>query len=371
MFKNLLSTFLFVLVILIGFVWSIQDCKDKIIDFSSVQSVENQYNSIFSSKSIPLDLYSASQRALGKHETRNFEVLRSNDNQLYLQESGFPSDDFTLGKIADQIKIVNDATLQYGGRFDFVQAPYKSAEQIDELQFYQNDKTCSAENTIVNWCRDNCVDTLDLREYLECNNYYKTDHHWTVEAAYNSASHILEYISKDNKSDFDDLSLITSIDNYDIVEYKNSLLGSLGVKVGPYFVGKDDVKIPNPNFKTNLSLKHFVDGSFEFEYSGDFWKTFIDESILNDSEYYNKYNSLMHGAWNESIILNNNVNNDTKVLLISHSYGRALVPYISLAVKETRYLDPQKGRFNDSIIDYIKEYEPDYVIYMYNDLVVL
>ena len=32
---------------------------------------------------------------------------------------------------------------------------------------------------------------------------------------------------------------------------------------------------------------------------------------------------------------------------------------------ETRYLDPQEGRYNDSYIDYIDEYQPDVVVMMY------
>ena len=55
---------------------------------SSVSSVptsfEKYYNSLYSKQPVSLDIFSLTQRALGKHETRNFEVLKSDDEALYL-----------------------------------------------------------------------------------------------------------------------------------------------------------------------------------------------------------------------------------------------------------------------------------------------
>ena len=56
--------------------------------------------------------------------------------------------------------------------------------------------------------------------------------------------------------------------------------------------------------------------------------------------------------------------NELKVLLISHSYGRPFTQYLSLCFRETRYLDPQKGRYNDNCLKYIDEYGPDLVLVM-------
>lgn len=52
--------------------------------------------------------------------------------------------------------------------------------------------------------------------------------------------------------------------------------------------------------------------------------------------------------------------------MIGHSYGRPLVQYLGLGVQELRYLDPQDGRYNENILEYIEKYEPDIVIDMYN-----
>ena len=83
----------------------------------------------------------------------------------------------------------------------------------------------------------------------------------------------------------------------------------------------------------------------------------------------NKYNANMFGAYGESIIYNEKALNEYKALLITHSYGRVMAQYMCMDYRELRFLDPQKGRYNDNLVDYIKSYKPDVVIFMYNDVV--
>ena len=75
----------------------------------------------------------------------------------------------------------------------------------------------------------------------------------------------------------------------------------------------------------------------------------------------------MYGAYYESIIHNYLSPNDNTALLVAHSYGRGLAPYLSLYFSELRYLDPQPGRYNDDYQTYIEEHHPDYVVVMYNE----
>ena len=158
------------------------------------------------------------------------------------------------------------------------------------------------------------------------------------------------------------------MNNYEPVSYNNSFLGSIGIKVGRFFAGKDDFVIYKPKFDTDITFVH-KDKKKPFEYAGDFWETFVDQKMLEDSSYNNKYDANMHGAYVESIIHNNLAQNNYRGLLITHSYGRAMAQYMSLDYSELRYLDPQKGRYNDNILEYVREYKPDVVIYMYNNVV--
>lgn len=349
---------LFVVLIFSGLIYSILNRF----------GINGGYNELFSSKEISLDFFSMTQRILGKRETRNFEVLKSKDGMLYLQDSGWPDDEQTLNQIAAQYEILCNTTEKCGGKFLFVQIPYKNAGQAEELKYYSDDNTEQVEDRLLDLLRNQDIDTLDLRKNSFCTEYYKTDHHWTAGAGFHSARIISEYLWKEYKVELGDTVIYGDLQNYAEVKYENALLGSIGIKVGPYFTGRDDFIIYNPLFDTNMEMTHYIHGEKDFCHVGDFWNVCIDQTKLDDKKYNNKYVALAYGAWSESIFKNYKSNNDCKILLVTHSYGRALAPYLSLYCSELRYLDPQPGRYNDSYVKYINDYRPDVVIVAFNGL---
>ena len=372
---GLIIVVVFCTIILVGFVYAIS----KVFFFHApiyfgdgkvkerVSTFESSFNSIYSSSNVSLDLFSLTQRVLGKHETRNFEVLRANDDQLYLGYPSWPSDYETLMEIANQVSEIKSVVEGYGGHFLFCQIPYKNAERIEELKGYSTDYSETAEDRLCSILSDKGIEVLDLRAFEDCCEYYKTDHHWSLFSAFNSSRHIVEELEKRFGFTFD--NRFGDFANYDSIDFGKTLLGSIGVKVGPYFAGKDSFIVYNPRFDTDLSLHHFVeDGKLDHFSQGSFWDAFIDESTLLDEDYYNKYNSLLFGSWFEAIISNKKADNDSTSLLITHSYGRGLAQYLGLYFSELRYIDPQKGRYNYGVINYIEENKPDFVILSYNGL---
>ena len=166
---------------------------------------------------------------------------------------------------------------------------------------------------------------------------------------------------------FGNVDKIKTIKNYHKLFYGNSLLGSGGIRVGEYYVGKDDFAIPLPNFHTNLSYKHYDNKhSLVLSKSGKFEEALIDRDVLEDKNYYNKYNACLFGGWCENRITNNESPNDLKLLLVSDSYSRSMAMYMSLYFNETRFLDPQDGRYNDSYKEYVDVYKPDIIVVMYD-----
>ena len=199
--------------------------------------------------------------------------------------------------------------------------------------------------------------------------YYNTDHHWTVGSALNAARIIAGEIDRIYGIAPGNYEEYGNIDNYDPLTYESCFLGSIGIKVGPYFGGKDPYTVYVPKFETDLDFRYYKDNELISEYSGDFLETFIDQGILEDESYYNKYDANLHGAYVESVITNHLAETECKGLLITHSYGRPMAQYMSLGFSELRYLDPQKGRYNENLLEYIREYKPEVVIYMYDDIV--
>ena len=376
--RDFLIVLSFSLVLLLGlvFVFSKVIVSKTDIDIEGetieerITSFESSFNSLFSSNSLSLDLFSLTQRLLLKHETRSFEVLRANNGQLYLGSQSWLSEGITVEDVAEQILKIKDKVEEYGGHFIFCQVPYKTAEIVPELKYYADDTVYSEETALCDLLKEKGVDVLDLREQVDCSEYFKTDHHWTVTSAFNSSKHIVEKLGADYGFSFNaDLS---DSANYSVASYDKSLLGSIGVKVGPFFAGKDDFIIWLPEFDTSLELKHYNDlGNLSFSHDGRFEETFINKQLLEDKTYFNKYNALMYGAWCEAVIENRLAYNDATALLVCHSYGRAMTPYLSLHFKELRYIDPQKGRFNSGVINYIEVHHPDYVFFAFNDIMVI
>ena len=371
----------FVLLLLSGFVFSMIHIQDIAVaggrllwgalhrtrSFSEVPAAfEEEYNALFAAQPWSLDAFSFTQRALGKHETRNFEVLKANDGALYLHGNEEDVDEETLRRRTEEYQVLFEETNRYGGHFLYVQVPYKNVGQAPELAAYSGDNTEEYESRLDTLLRDSGIPVLDLRAYDTCKDYYATDHHWTTISAFYAAKIIADEVERLYNIDLTDHTFFGDMENYESITYEDCFLGSIGVKVGPYYAGKDSFTVLNPQFPTDFTFEHYIDSVLQSTYSGPFVEAFIDQSLLENRSYNNKYEANMHGAYVESIIKNHLAQNDLKGLLVTHSYGRAMAPYLSLDFGELRYLDPQKGRFNDDLTVYIREYKPDVVIFMYN-----
>lgn len=161
----------------------------------------------------------------------------------------------------------------------------------------------------------------------------------------------------------DNENYYTNIENYNIKIYKNRFLGSKGIRIGSWYVGKDDFDLIYPKFKTDFEYTHIYGDEIK-NYKGDFLNALMDTELL-DGDMVNAYLVNLKGGWVENIVINNKSNNDLKILLIADSFGRAMTPFLSACFKETRYIDPQPGRFNENILEYINDYKPDIVIAMF------
>ena len=322
---------------------------------AAISSFENGYNQNFYGKLSLVNINGAYRRVLG--QTVIGDVIRVNDSLTMKSEITYDAnvffDDIEYTKVILNYADANGISTLY------VQHPTKINTLLNQLPY---DKNKNAVNTDEYWLEkivEGGYNVLNLCEdEYSANTFYRTDHHWTNESALNAANAIL-----------DSLNINTDVcrkKKYKEDIYVNSFLGSAGIRVGKSYVGKDDFSVYIPKFETNLMYKKLVDNEVVFEASGDFNQCFINRAIIDDENYNNKYNAFLNGGYVENIILNRNCNNDKKILIISDSFARPMTQYLSLAFSETRYLDPQDGRFNDSCIDYIKKYEPDYLIIMYS-----
>ena len=195
--------------------------------------------------------------------------------------------------------------------------------------------------------------------------FYRTDHHWTMETCFSAFQDIIWQLDDELNWKLDANGKYTDLNNYDKIVKKKSFLGSYGVKVGEYYAGMDDFVIYNTKFDSDMVFQSY-DAKHKLltEKRGDFYYSMMDGAIIDDNDYYNKYNAFSNNGYVENRVINNLAENDKKVLLISHSYGRPLTQYLGLCFREVRNLDPQEGRYNDNYLAYIEEYNPDLVLIM-------
>lgn len=337
--------------------------ENNINDLITPQEIEAQYDDGFYGKMNFVDINGLVHKLTGSKIVNG--AIKGENDKLFLEtDKDYKFDSEKEKQLAEEAVSILDFAEKQGAEVLYVQRPMKFIEGKDKLP-YGFEVEYNDQYDL--WCEifsDNKINVLDLRKSLGKNlNFYKTDHHWTVETSFYAAKNIVDYLHQKSEFNFDESKF--EEENYYAESYRQSFLGSEGVKTGKYYVGKDDFNFLVPEFETDFEYEHYIEGDLNKSKKGDFKEAFIDTSLLEDENYNNKYNSCLNGGYVENIIKNNNYTDGKKLLLISDSYARPMVQYLSMAFSEIRYLDPQEGRYNDSYIEYIEKYKPDYVIMMY------
>ena len=337
---------------------------------SAIKGSENLFNSQFPNKSFYIDLNSLFLKVINKHEMNG--VTRDNSNYLHVINTDIP-DILTIKKDSRSLVKLFEHARKNNIKFIFVQAPAKVIDGQTVLPVGIRDFTNDVYDL---WCgimTENDIPVLDLRKTLKDNlDFYKTDHHWTTTTSMHAAESIIEALNTKYNTGITPYWADSNRPQYKKKVWQKSFIGSYGIKVGRFFYsGKDDFEMYVPTFKTNIEYTHYMNGKIEKKKIGSFVKVFLDYEILDDPNYKNKYNACLFGGYVENVIINHYAGNNTKVLLVTDSFGRSMSQYLSLYFKELRYLDPQKGRYNDSYIKYMDRYKPEIVIVMYNSSISL
>lgn len=324
--------------------------------------IEETYNNNFWNKLSFVDYQGLFCKITG--QKINNGVIKGSDGKLNLLDNldyEFVEDDEKL-KADKAVKILMRAQ-QKGADVLYVQRPWATGKVPYDYHFELNEQYDY-------WCKtmeESGFPVLDLRKEVTNGRiqFYITDHHWTVESSFNANADIIKALNELYGLKLDQEKKYTDIGQYEKINYKNSFLGSEGIRVGKYFAGKDDFEIIVPKYDTDFKYVQYRDHKKYWEAKGDYSAVFIDKEKLEDPKYNNKYNAITYEGYVENRITNTLPDNNLKVLLIADSFARPMVTYLASNFKETRYLDPQDGRYTDSYVDYIDQYEPDVVIMMF------
>lgn len=316
---------------------------------------------------VPLNVYGEEIKTPDGTLEYNNTVMAENGKLFRTSDIEYVFDEETEDKNAsDIIDILNAVKDEYPVLY--VQRPSKYDKKTDVLPYGYS---INIHDRYDYWCermRDAGIPVLDLRKVnRKHNEFYYGDHHWTIETAYRAAKLIENRLEKEYGDRFEYDSKLYERSNYRDLT-RGGFVGEEARRSDMLFMGAEDITFLIPEFDTEYEFFKYSDGELLLHTSGKFEEALMDQERLN-AEETGKYNVCLYWTANEARIYNHSSKNDQKILLVANSLGRALAMYLSLGFSETRYIDPQQDRFNESIIEYTKEYDPDFVVVMFNQSV--
>ncbi len=258
-----------------------------------------------------------------------------------------------------------DATVRFkeyldsrGARLVYVATPYTSSKYDAQLPAgivdYGNDNT----DRFIAMLDRAGIDNIDVREKMhdagvdQYDMMYKTDHHWTTEAGLYVYGLLEEYIV--NKTGCNVDNRVADIGNYSVQRYEKWHLGSGGQRTGIYYAGIDDFDLILPKFDTRISNGSSV---------GSMQDMMINMAPLENKDYTSRYTYDDVLDKTRGHFVNENSENDISILIITDSFGKAVIPFLTMGFYRIDYVLDE----NTAVItpELIEEYDPDIVVMLY------
>lgn len=390
--KQIITIVFFLAIIFVMAVMSVLNLADKYKTSGTpgftINGFENDFKTNMFLRQEIIEGQGLTQKWIGNNAVEDPEtgkIIRNNWGQL----TSLPGDkDFS--EYTNNLRKITDACMAKDITQIYVQAPFKILPAYAKKQLPTGFTTKANSNAdmFISQMKDMNVYVYDLRTVLENNTeipadelFYKTDHHWTVPTAFYAAGEFVKCLSENfDYCSEEDIKLLTDKNNFNFITMENCYLGSWGRRTGVLYAGVEDFTYITPIFDTDYSIKR-VAGEAVYENRGSFYDMVmspkrVEKQKFGPSEeelaagfgdngiYTDLYSVYMDGFVAEMHMINHNSKNDKKVLIFQDSFGFPFSPFMSLTAKETRVIDLRN--WSGDIESYISEYEPHFVITLYN-----
>lgn len=316
-----------------------------------------------------IETYGYIQKLLGKSEIDNFTYGK--DKKGYLNYASFyREDDPNLKEYAKRIRRLKQSLESKGTKVLFINPPEKYVPNISVFDkgFPIND-TNKIQDEFLLYLHNNDVETLDLRKTILESGlpyeklFYKTDHHWTVEAAFLAFRALVADMESRYGVKLDPKGFYRDLNNYNKYCYNQSMLGSMGRNSGINYSGLDDFTLITPKFQTNLLWEaEDVDGDKKHK-EGSFEESILQLDLLSSSEIYSisKYDTYIEAINPWDKITNNNNTHGLKILCIRDSYFSPTLSFLAPLCSEIHMIWPLATSNRVDIEKYLAKYKFDYV----------
>ena len=348
-------TFLFVAIII---VFTILDIFNKDIEFSDYENrslaqkpkfyyssfIEGRFfnnydryvNDQFVFRDKWINIKSFTENILGKNENNN--IIYGKEDFLFDKFQDIDEDNLNKN-----INTIKDFVSKYNNSFNLMIIPESFSIYEELLPYGVNlvDEKAYISSIYDEFKDNENVQSIDIINSLNENKdsyiYYKTDHHWTSYGAYLA---YIEYCNLNNLSSIsiDDLNE-SSVHNF----------------YGTYFSKskKFDAMADTINYYNIENIITYIDGKEV-------------ENINDDSKWESsdKYSAFLRGNNALTLIKNNKVENDSKVLIIKDSYANSFAQFIINNYNETYIVDLRS--FPTNFNEFFESRKFDNVLIMYS-----
>ena len=323
---------------------------------------ETDISSTFYKKFSFVNLNGAIRKMFGQHEMNGVVKL----NNGYLTEISERCPDDAISEFISRTETFRNYLHERGTSFVYVSAPSTVSPFDSELPAGVEDYSNNNIDRLISGLRKAGIDTMDYRDILhsegidQYSRMYKTDHHWTTEAGLH-AYHLLEsYIAEKTGCEID--PYIDDIENYSVIKFEKWHLGSRGQRTGICYAGIDDFILIDPNFDIAVVDP---DGHAGTIHDYFFRKEYLETRDLT-SRY--TYDSVLGGANFLGHYRNPESKNDVRVMMITDSFAKAVIPYMIMQFAEVNTF--YNGYVGNITPELIEAYDPDVVIMLYYPFVI-
>ncbi|WP_066715613.1 DHHW family protein [Clostridium sp. Marseille-P299] len=295
-------------------------------------------------------------------------------NNVYKLDNGqltYLYDNWGMSLAHKNMRKLNEYLSSVGTKLLYVQAPYKVDKYDNQLPHGRVDYPNLNTDKFLAGLDKLGIDYIDFREVIHDSNFtyedlfFNTDHHWTTQTGFWAYTYLMNYMGENYGVKYDERNV--KEENFNFVTLKDSFVGSLANRVGYWYAGIDDFTYIYPKFDTSYTWeRYFKYGSLDITRTGAFEDTVLFKERVVETKEPQAYRDNCYFNGNPALarITNNDVK-DGRVLVIQDSFGKPVSSFLSLNFHQVDVLDLRDYR-KMYLLDYVKENQYDYVIFIYN-----
>ena len=306
---------------------------ESLISGTFMEKYEKYINDQFLLRDNFISLKSRFEYIQGKTENNN--ILYGKNNRLFEKIVSINED-----RININIEAINVFAKDKDIRISFLLAPNSSEVYKEDMPYgsyivNQEKRIQDIYESLEKINNINVLETLNdnKSEYI----YYYTDHHWTSYGAYLAYKNLCKNLN------------LNPVD-----------LGSLEKNEVNNFYGTYFSKAKNFNAKEDI-LTYYTFNNITMKIDEDTYEELYD---LDKALEGDKYSLFLRGNNSLTIIKNNNLKNNKKILIIKDSYANSLIPFLTENYEEIHVVDLRS--FSESLSKYIEDNDFNDILILYN-----